>query len=440
MRPGGHFSAPAGAVFVRAALFALIVIALPAGAWAASPASGPGTTVVPAIKYTAPDPVPTPQPAPAPVSVRVPVPSPVPVPLAVPVPRTVLVPRRVTFAVAGPPSPTSYAPTAPVRHGPSPDPSPVAVTSPVGGTDYPRSDSTPNVGARSRTASIVGSRSTGDNAGSLSVAPGSTVKPDRSPAAGTTTGNSRGSIISIPSSPQGAAAGLSVRQLQAEIAGESWPQPILGTQLSAAAALGPELQSLLARIEKFAQDGAGTKPLVLPSPPGGGSASQRESVLTPAGETSWRAATRAGAEAGGQLPIGDVASSRTWTLVGTDRATTAAASVPQSARATAQLRANAVPTIPSRRRADKARRASPSTSGAVDSLATVGGGPPVPSSGPASASGSSASGGVGVGAAAAALLAVAAIWLLNALLPGRLALDLFPWRSTMFAFRLERPG
>ncbi len=83
MRPGGHFSALAGAVFVRAALFALIVIALPAGAWAASPASDPGTTVVPAIKYAAPDPVPTPQPAPAPVSVRVPVPSPVPVPVAV---------------------------------------------------------------------------------------------------------------------------------------------------------------------------------------------------------------------------------------------------------------------------------------------------------------------------------------------------------------------
>ncbi len=49
-------------------------------------------------------------------------------------------------------------------------------------------------------------------------------------------------------------------------------------------------------------------------------------------------------------------------------------------------------------------------------------------------------GAVGAGAAAGALLAVAFVWLLYGLLPGRLTLDLFPWQSALLASRLERPG
>jgi hypothetical protein len=46
----------------------------------------------------------------------------------------------------------------------------------------------------------------------------------------------------------------------------------------------------------------------------------------------------------------------------------------------------------------------------------------------------------GASAAAAAILGLAGLWLLRALLPGLLTLDIFPWQSTLRAMRLERPG
>jgi len=48
--------------------------------------------------------------------------------------------------------------------------------------------------------------------------------------------------------------------------------------------------------------------------------------------------------------------------------------------------------------------------------------------------------GSGTSAPAAALLTLMAAYILVALLPGRLALDVFPWQSAFVAFRLERPG
>ncbi len=48
--------------------------------------------------------------------------------------------------------------------------------------------------------------------------------------------------------------------------------------------------------------------------------------------------------------------------------------------------------------------------------------------------------GAGTSAAAAAILGLAGLWLLRALLPGLLTLDIFPWQSTLQAMRLERPG
>ena len=297
MKPGGHFGALASAVFVRAALLALIAVALPAGAWAASPASDPGTTVVPAIKYAAPGPVPTPQPAPAPISVRVPVQSPVPVASPVPVPRTVSVPRTVTFTVAAPPSDPPYAPTAPLRPGPSADPSPVAVTSPVDGTDYERSASTPNLGARSRTVSVVGSPSTGDSAGSLPVNSSSTVKPDRSPAAGTT-GNSRGSTSRTELSSRGLG-----RPVGASIASGDRRRVLAAVDLgnSAKRRSVPRTRAAEpARADRrVCPRRRGNQCVGRAIAPGRGSASQPESVLTPGGETSWRAATRAGPAAAG---------------------------------------------------------------------------------------------------------------------------------------------
>jgi hypothetical protein len=60
--------------------------------------------------------------------------------------------------------------------------------------------------------------------------------------------------------------------------------------------------------------------------------------------------------------------------------------------------------------------------------------------GPAGGGASTSSGGAGAGASAAAVLALAGVCLLGALLPGRLRLDPFPWRSALLASRLERPG
>jgi hypothetical protein len=54
--------------------------------------------------------------------------------------------------------------------------------------------------------------------------------------------------------------------------------------------------------------------------------------------------------------------------------------------------------------------------------------------------GGASGGGVGAGGAAAALFGLIALWLLRALLPRLLALDLFPLISALCAQRLERPG
>jgi hypothetical protein len=59
---------------------------------------------------------------------------------------------------------------------------------------------------------------------------------------------------------------------------------------------------------------------------------------------------------------------------------------------------------------------------------------------PGGVEGSSGAGGIGAGGAAAALFGLAALWLLSALLPRLLALDLFPLISALCALRLERPG
>jgi hypothetical protein len=67
--------------------------------------------------------------------------------------------------------------------------------------------------------------------------------------------------------------------------------------------------------------------------------------------------------------------------------------------------------------------------------------PSLPSAPPPGGVGAAAGGGGGAtGATAAALLALVGICLMRALLPGRLALGLAPWRSALLVSRLERPG
>ena len=73
--------------------------------------------------------------------------------------------------------------------------------------------------------------------------------------------------------------------------------------------------------------------------------------------------------------------------------------------------------------------------------ASPGAGPLLLATSPAGAAGAVGSGGIGAGGAAGgALLVLAALWLLYALLPGRLALELSPWQSALLSLRLERPG
>ena len=70
----------------------------------------------------------------------------------------------------------------------------------------------------------------------------------------------------------------------------------------------------------------------------------------------------------------------------------------------------------------------------------LGGATPVSTSLPPAGAGAGGTGGGVGGAPAAALLALAGLWLLSALLPGLLGLEIFPWRSALCALRLERPG
>jgi hypothetical protein len=48
--------------------------------------------------------------------------------------------------------------------------------------------------------------------------------------------------------------------------------------------------------------------------------------------------------------------------------------------------------------------------------------------------------GIGMGAGTAAFLALVALCLLGTLRPGLLGLEIGPWRSAVYALRLERPG
>ncbi len=83
----------------------------------------------------------------------------------------------------------------------------------------------------------------------------------------------------------------------------------------------------------------------------------------------------------------------------------------------------------------RAQAPAPSPGGAVPQVAAPQSVPSAPGGGAASASG----GGTGAGPASA-LLAVAALWLLQSLLSGRLPFDLPAWRSAWPAPPLTRPG
>ena len=76
---------------------------------------------------------------------------------------------------------------------------------------------------------------------------------------------------------------------------------------------------------------------------------------------------------------------------------------------------------------------------AVDVSTPVGGLVPAPDTSPPAGAGVGGAG-TGMGAGAASLLALVALCLLGTLRPGLLGLEIGPWRSAVYALRLERPG
>ena len=201
--------------------------------------------------------------------------------------------------------------------------------------------------------------------------------------------------------------------LLADIASASWPPAVVGDGLSAVPSLIPQLPGLLSRVETSVLDHQWP---------------QRASVIEPP-------VTRPRGPYPSSLPAGVrglVEHPDMWRSVsGVD----AAPSAHEAISTPTQTLGRSSNPVPSQRRSSGApgvaHRSSPSSVSASVPL-------PISSSFPAGAA-AGASGGIGAGAAAA-VLAVAMLWLLQALLPGRLALDLCPWRSAMLVWRLERPG
>jgi hypothetical protein len=251
--------------------------------------------------------------------------------------------------------------------------------------------------------------------------------PGLQPAAGSST-PSGGNVGTTQTTPPT----LPTRQAEADGAGASWPAATSANQTGPAPSLGPQVQTLLANAEMSVREDLATGASTLPPQQLGTPATKLGAV---AGHATL-ANTGHGLALTGQTLNGaaEGASGRTGSaglqLTGPP-ATAAVDSQQGSARSHQEAAAQRAARVP---RASEWSTIVPASSLFVDA--------PQPSStslAGGAAAGSSAGGGSS-GAAAAALLAVAALWLLAALLPGRLALDLFPWQSAMLALRLERPG
>jgi hypothetical protein len=391
MRSGANIRGSVGAVTAKAALLALTGLALPAAALASSPANEAVVKAEAAIRYAG---------------------------------RSsggaTTMPRLSAATVP----PSGGVVSVPVTV-PAP---PVSVAG-----HLPADPAAPNgIGHRSASAMGPGATSGSDPAAPTHAIPGVESAPA---AEGHSTSPAGGPTGSAPNAPLARAAGLPKLELRADVASASWPPALLGDQLSRVPFLGPPLQGLLARIETSARDNPGIGMFVVPPPQGHHSSRQLGSVSRPAVSTHRLAPQRPSLPAGQQSSSDAVnRSGMLRALAGGDAALPAAVSLATTAQSLDQSSTSAAQTVPSHRRSPHA------SSRAVGSSVFVSLAPPVSSSLPAGAAAGGASGGVGAGAAAAALLAVAALWLLHALLPGRLALDLSPWKSTMLDLRLERPG
>jgi hypothetical protein len=251
--------------------------------------------------------------------------------------------------------------------------------------------------------------------------------PGPQPAAGSSTpsgGNAAATQTTPPTLP--------TRQAEADGAGDSWPATTSANQTGPAPSLGNQVQTLLANAEMSVREDSATGALALPSQQLGtpgtvlGAVAGHTALVNAGHGLTLPGLTVTGAAEGASGRAGSAG------LELTGPAATAAGE-PQQGPAHSRQEA------PAHRAAHAPHATEWSTIVPASPLFVDAAQPSSTSLAGGAAAGSSA-GGVGSGAAAAALLAVAALWLLAALLPGRLALDLFPWQSAMLALRLERPG
>ncbi len=438
-----HIRASVGAITAKAALFTLMALALPTGALASSQGRDALAEPGPAAQYAArvagevsasngaartsmPN-LPAATVTSSGGAARIPV-APVPAPPAVaPYPAVVSQPAvtpqpavvRQSAVVS--PSVKVASPVSATAHSAS-DPAAASgivqtnvrsmgrgVTSRPAVTSGPGATGGPGVSSGAGASNVPGANSSAGASASHQAA--ASVARVLSPVAESST-LLPGGAISIPIASPVTLMRLPDIHLLADIASASWPPAVAGDGLSAVPSLVP-LPGLLSRVE--------TSVLDHQWPP-------RASVIQPP-------VTRPRGQDSSSLPAGVrglVEHPDMWRSVsGVDAAPPAheAISTP-----TQTLGRSSNP-VPSRRRSSGApgvaHRSSPSSVSASVPL-------PISSSFPAGAA-AGASGGIGAGAAAAVLV-VAMLWLLQALLPGRLALDLCPWRSAMLVWRLERPG
>jgi hypothetical protein len=259
-------------------------------------------------------------------------------------------------------------------------------------------------------------------------------------------------------------------QYQAEVATICLQLAVLGTQLQSFNSLAPALQPLIAGIEALTQGDPAITPLLAVLQ---GTASSvptvaslvarmvlldqllsRLKLIDPAAAHRLaralpalhalvaglvQAATDSGVLPGSALtdPLAPTQVLQpALAVLGTDAALAGGEGPTATAQATGLTLADrAQDTV--RRHSDHARAADVSTPApaAVRQVA------PIPSAPLGGGVLGSASGGLGSAApAAVALLAVLAVWLLDTLLSGRIALDLIPRRTALLALRQERPG
>jgi hypothetical protein len=255
-----------------------------------------------------------------------------------------------------------------------------------------------------------------------------------------------------PAATEHQAAEVLHRELAAT---SSWPLVISSEPPNAASALGTRLQTLFARLESLARDNPARGALALPSNLATASTPELDSLslgLAPHSAPYSEGASR---------PRGALAGSRRSPFGSSQRSPFARS--PGSPSGTSRTRpvesgdalalgagygASAVPQRPTPEpvaaliytRYHPAGRLRKQNSSGPGASVTTAATPIVSASLPGVGTAPIASGGAGAAAPATALMTLLATCLVPALLPGRLALNPFRWRSTLLARRLERPG